>query len=208
MVDARLPSRWLHDPRFDALSDYAWRMFSYSLMLANEQQSDGFIARTQLRFLHPEGANPEAVGELLRSGLWRDEADGYRVQRWAETQSTAETLARQRERSAKNSREHRARRSGMSSQPVTGDVIDHAQGKDRQGKARTGKARTNDAREAREAREARGVGAEGAGPTLGWDTVAVPVSCSVCSERIDPGTPNRLCARQDDAHGRVRLRAA
>lgn len=179
-------------------------MFSHSLMLANEPQRDGFIARTQLRFLHPEGVDPGAVGELLASRLWCDEADGYRVQWWAETQSAAAALARQRERSAKNSREHRTRKSAASSQALTGDVTDHAQGKDRQGEDRPGKARTGWATND----ETKEVGIDGTVTTLRWDTVVPPDSCPVCCDGIDPEPPNRLCARQDDAHSRVRLRAA
>jgi len=141
MVDSRLPSRWLHDPRIDLVSDAAWRVFTYSLMLANEQGSDGFIARSQLRFLHPEGVSESAVEELVRAALWSLDGMDFRVLRWSETQTTAAALEAQRERSRETSRRHRATKGASPTGPaVTGHVTGRALGKERQGQARTGKA--------------------------------------------------------------------
>jgi hypothetical protein len=198
MVDSRLPSRWLHDPRIDLLSDAAWRVFTYSLMLANEQGSDGFIARSQLRFLHPEAVTDSAVEELLRAALWSLDEPGFRVLRWSETQTTAAALAAQRERSRETSRKHRAAKGASTSGPaVTGDVTGHALGKERKGQARTGEAEDLATEHKADLRLLP--------TTTGWPVARVPVPCCICSEPIDEDTPYRLCPRQDSDHARMRL---
>jgi hypothetical protein len=145
MVDSRLPSRWLHDPMVDVVSDYAWRMYTYSLMLANEQQSDGYIAPTQLRFLHPQGFSMAAITELLDAALWEPEGAGYRVQRWAETQTTAAALAQPEEQSGASGPEgcrHTGHgdRFGARSCPRRGE---ERRGQDRRGQDRRGEDRTD-----------------------------------------------------------------
>jgi hypothetical protein len=211
MVDSRLPSRWLHDPRIDQVSDHAWRMYTYSLMLANEQQSDGYIAPTQLRFLHPQGANTAWVAELLGLDLWRTDGDGFRVQRWAETQTTAAALAIQRERSRETSRAHRARKSGASNPtPVTTPVTGHALGEDRKGQDRKGQDRKGQDRKGQGEGEHLQLDAPvlGAGASMpSWPVALIPVVCRVCSLPIDPGTPRALCSNQDGRHEAVRLSA-
>ncbi|WIB66747.1 hypothetical protein DEI93_12345 [Curtobacterium sp. MCBD17_035] len=193
MVDSRLPSRWLHDPRMDGLSDTSWRIFTCGLMLSNEQQSDGYIAPGQLRWLHPVAAEASAVQELVLAGLWGVDGIGYRVTSWDETQTTAAQLSDKRRKSRESSQKARdvarKRRTSGTATHVIDHVIGHHQGEDRKGQARTREVEEETAR-------------------LTWPTVAIPVSCVVCAEPIDPGTPNALCSRQDGAHRERRQIAA
>jgi len=41
MTDSRLPDEWLGHPKFDRLSDPAWRVFTCALMYCNRYGTDG-----------------------------------------------------------------------------------------------------------------------------------------------------------------------
>lgn len=149
MTDARLPEHWLTDPRMDRLSDRAWRTFTGSLMWSASQGTDGWIPRTSMRWVHPEGVDEQTRGELVGAGLWVVGADGVSIQDWERSQSLAADVERQRERNrAKNKALRDRKRQATPSAPhvasvterVTGHVTGHAGGQDRRGQARTGPA--------------------------------------------------------------------
>lgn len=140
-----MPGRWLTDPRLDRLTDRAFRTFAGSLMYGAEQDTDGLLERTALRYLHPEGVDTATAHELVAAGFWTVQDDGYQVARWTETQTTAAQRAAGRDRKAQNSRNYRerqqARRSARAigdatalvSDDVTGDASDSALGEERRG---------------------------------------------------------------------------
>jgi hypothetical protein len=147
MVDARLPGRWLNSPRHDDLSDAAWRVYTCGLMYAAEQGTDGFIPTRALRLLHSMGAHQAAVLELVERGHWAMVEGGVRHIDWEHTQTTAEQLAHQRERSRENSKKSRDQQKSRDAKKssVTGhvpeDVTVPGQGNAMQGKAMQGDAR-------------------------------------------------------------------
>lgn len=111
MTDARLPGRWLMDPRHTGLTDRLARVHYGALMWSAEQESDGFVPRSALRLLHPEGATDEDARALVVVGLWQHEATDYRVCEWGRTQSLAADLERSRELSRERQRRHRGKAS-------------------------------------------------------------------------------------------------
>jgi hypothetical protein len=131
LTDARLPAEWLTDPRFDALSDRAYRTFCGSLQWANEQGTDGLLTRRSLRFFHPEGVDAATLGELIDSGLWAPvpKSDSVCVPNWEgmgqELASTVEwrkKQARERQRKFREAQGRSAKKKGPRSEVVTDDV--------------------------------------------------------------------------------------
>lgn len=94
MTDANLKDPWLGDPRFDDLSDRAWRVFTGGLMWANRQGTNGAIPQRYLVGLHPDGAGDTEMFELERAGIWETTASGKKFIEWEKQlgQSSAETV--------------------------------------------------------------------------------------------------------------------
>lgn len=127
MTDARLPDAWLGNPRFDLLSDEAWRVFTGALMWSARNGTDGWIPERYLRALHPDGEKRAAFAEICEAGVWRKEARadgaGYQLIGWADGlgQSTAEQVERYREKARLRQRRKRAKDRAEEA-PVTRDV--------------------------------------------------------------------------------------
>lgn len=69
-MDARLRGDWLGQPRFDDLSDRAWRVLTVAMMWSATQGTDGVVPRRYVEMaLHPDGPQPAAVEELVAAGL-------------------------------------------------------------------------------------------------------------------------------------------
>lgn len=126
LTDARLPGEWLNTPQFDDLSDVAWRVFTSSLMWSAENGTDGHIPIRYLKFLHPEGEQPDAHRHLVAAGLWTQESAGYFMPNWSTSlhQSTAaeveayKTSARQRQQKWRDrQRERLMRQVGFTTAP-------------------------------------------------------------------------------------------
>lgn len=139
MVDARLPGRWITDPRMDALSDRAWRTFTGALMWCNEAGTDGVVPQHSLRFLHPQGVDTKTLAELVDAGLFEPEGKAVRVCEWVENgQELAETVRQRRQDNRDRQRRHRATKR----KPVTGDVTRDVTGESlRTGEERPGQER-------------------------------------------------------------------
>lgn len=112
MVDARLPAEWLGSIRIDDLSDRAFRVLAGALMWCNGQGTDGSVPARYVRYLHPDGADPEAFDELERAGLWRKTPDGYLLDGWSTDlrQSTSSEVQRYRESSRLRQKAYRDRK--------------------------------------------------------------------------------------------------
>lgn len=68
MTDARFPERWLLDRRLDRLDDRDFRSFTYALMWAVVNMTDGVIEPADLKLI-PHFAE-KSIPALLQSGLW------------------------------------------------------------------------------------------------------------------------------------------
>ncbi|WP_157078833.1 hypothetical protein [Herbiconiux solani] len=144
MTDARLPGRWLTDPRMDGLSDRAWRTFTGSLMWSNEAGTDGKIPPRAMRFLHPEGVDSATTAELIKAGLWAPDEGTVFVPNWELMgQELAEVVNARRAGNRTRKRNERERRKTKVTEVVTADVTRDVTGsqEDRTGKDRTGKDR-------------------------------------------------------------------
>jgi hypothetical protein len=111
MVDTRLRGEWLHNPRFDDLSDPAWRLFTLAMMWSNQQGTDGEVPTRYLQMLHPD-VGDEALPELEAAGVLETTEAGIAFLDWttdlgqsaAEDVSRKRTEARERMRSLRESR--------------------------------------------------------------------------------------------------------
>lgn len=122
MTDTRLAESFLTHPALDALSDAAHRVYVLGLVYAVSHGTDGRLPRRALRYLHPDGAQPVLVDELLAAGLWQRTGEDYRVRHFLRYQSSAEQVrlaaeARQAQRAseAERKREQRAKRKAAES---------------------------------------------------------------------------------------------
>jgi hypothetical protein len=111
MTDANLKDPWLGDPRFDALSDKAWRVFTSGLMWANRQGTDGDIPQRYLAHLHPDGTGETELFELDRAGIWETTASGKKFIGWIDQlgQSSAETVEHRKAMNRAKAAQKRAR---------------------------------------------------------------------------------------------------
>lgn len=143
MTDARLPGRWLLDPRMDALSDRAWRIWTNALMFSAEQGTDGLIIRRSFRYLHEHGVEPHVLDELLNAGLVQITDDAaLQVFDWSGSagQSPAERVQQQRLANKERQARSRARKREKDMGDSTRDVTHNDGGQDRQGQDRQGQA--------------------------------------------------------------------
>ncbi len=112
MTDARLPSRWLLDPTYNALSDGGWRTFTRLLMWSVDARTDGVIQLDQLDLI--PRARVEHVPELTAAGVADVCAGVLTLTCFAGTQTSREQLeaaeaAREAERAADRERKRRDR---------------------------------------------------------------------------------------------------
>jgi hypothetical protein len=126
VVDTRLRGEWLHTPRFDDLSNEAWRLFTLAMMWSNEQGTDGVVPVRYLKVLHPS-VDPERISELETAGLVDITDEEIRFGEWSRDlgQSTAQEVEGRRENARKRQREWRERqavKSGSETDDVTRDV--------------------------------------------------------------------------------------
>lgn len=146
MVDARLPARWLTDPRMDALSDRAWRTWTGTLMLGAEQMTDGVIGARSTRFVHPDGVTESVLDELVDADLVERASDGgFAVVDWVRSgQELGETVRKRLDANRAKQQAYRDRqrdsREGDVTGHVTGDVPGRRDGHDG-GEARRGEER-------------------------------------------------------------------
>lgn len=126
MTDARLPERWLTDPLRSALSDAAWRVYSYGLMFCNAHGTDGELPPQSVRYLHPDEQLARAgIAELTDRGLLLDAGElGYRFPDWDTKlgQSRAADVEQRRvqERERKRIQRERKRNAAEPVQPASG----------------------------------------------------------------------------------------
>lgn len=124
MTDTRLPEQWLNNPKFDELSDTAWRVFTGGLMWSNSNATDGAIPSRYLRMLHPDGEKPNAIQELVAAGLWGESNGNYQVLDWVGLgQSTAAEVEERKEANRKRAQTYRDREAAKkASQKITSEA--------------------------------------------------------------------------------------
>ena len=110
MTDSRLPDEWLGHPKFDRLSDPAWRVFTCALMYCNRYGTDGRVNRMHFKYLHPDENVQPRLDELKEQGLGEFESGDFVFCGWQELgQSPAELVRRQKERNRLKQKNYRQR---------------------------------------------------------------------------------------------------
>ncbi len=97
MTDARLVPSFLTHPVIEGLTDPAYRVYVNGVVYSTDKGFDGFLPLRALRLLHPEGADPRWVQELVDSDLWRPGPEGYTIRNFLRYQTPAEQVERHRE---------------------------------------------------------------------------------------------------------------
>lgn len=123
MTDARLKGVWLNTPKFDELSDAAWRVFTGALMWSAQQGTDGLVPERYARLLHPHGDQPDAFDDIERAGLWVHVESGYQMVGWETDlgQSSAEQVDKYKKDAAARQSKYRESKA-VKSVSETGDV--------------------------------------------------------------------------------------
>lgn len=109
-ADARLPSDWLGDPRYDVLSDAEWRVFTAALMYANLHLTDGRIPEPAARLLHPTLDAKPILMQLVERKVFTWHADGdphWKIVDYLKSQSSRKQIETYKENNRKRQAEWR-----------------------------------------------------------------------------------------------------
>ncbi len=156
MTDARLPERWLMDRRFNRLDDGHFRSYTYALMWAVSNRTDGVIEESDLPLI-PHFSR-DSIPAMLAVGLWQvmdDRLDiAWQIIDYGPTQTSRaehEVLDNARARQRRKKQGQRARQKaspgGQSRDKSTGTVPGDAYpgtAQARLGEARLGTNGTHD----------------------------------------------------------------
>lgn len=148
MTDARFPEKWLNDRRVLRLSDPAFRLFMIGLAWAVSNRTDGELYDDDLDLM--PSADPAAVAEVEKSGLWERDGDRWVITVYAATQTTRAELeqieaAREKAR-LKKARQRASSPRGRPGGQVPGQSAGQSRAtprgtsQDRTGKDRTGRS--------------------------------------------------------------------
>lgn len=96
---------WSH-PKVMLLSDSAVALWVKAGTYSCQHLTDGHIPTQLLRFLGTEGA----AQELVESGLWNDDEQGFRFHDWDDYQETSDAVKQRREQARERQRKRRAMR--------------------------------------------------------------------------------------------------
>lgn len=113
-------------PKFDPLSDAAFRLWVHGLCYAKEHLTDGFIPEGALWKLHPKGA--KLVAELLKAHvpnkgpLWHQVEAGYQIHDFEDWQDDADTVQTRRRKWREQKRGRRTVLKDMSATDTTQDT--------------------------------------------------------------------------------------
>lgn len=160
MTDARLAPSFLTNPKIDAMTDAAFRVYTLGLVWSVAHGTDGEIPGRALRYLHPDGPEKSVVDELVACGRWEPQSDGWRIHDFLDYQTPADVVKQlaeerkqQRAGDAERKRRQRAKPAGKSTvaadvtSDVTADVTPEIQG------GHTGQDRTETETETGQARK-------------------------------------------------------
>lgn len=90
MTDARLPERLLMDVRVSRLSADAWRSYTYSLMWAVSNRTEGYLQPDDLTLIPLFRAGDE--DHLVKAGVWQAWGRGWHIVDFDLTQTTKAQL--------------------------------------------------------------------------------------------------------------------
>lgn len=108
MTDGRFPERWLNDRRFGRVSPEAQMLFVVANTWSAANRTDGDIRRDDLD-LFPRWVHTDRAGELVKTGFWFEDRDGWQIADYVHSQTTAAQLTAA-ERARAYSRERQARK--------------------------------------------------------------------------------------------------
>lgn len=103
-------SFWLN-PKVRGLSDSAFRAYVTAISFSSANNTDGFIASYALPAL---GSTEEAAVELVASGLWEEEENGWAIHDYADHNRTSEDRAKLQARAAAGGRAKAAKAAATS----------------------------------------------------------------------------------------------
>jgi hypothetical protein len=147
VTDARLPERWIMDRRVLLASPEAWRLYTFALMYAVANRSDGRILAGDLALIPT--IDPDRAAELVKLGLWECADDGWQITDFRATQSSRDQLDQLqeiRDHAAARKRAQRARavreRAARESRDASRDSPQGQHRKDRQDRKERKRAKT------------------------------------------------------------------
>lgn len=95
------------NPKIDALSDQAFRLWFNSICYANRNLTDGFVPTARVPRL-TSNYKHAYMAELIEAGRWHKEHDGIRIHDYLNSQFSAAQIAEQREREREKKARQRA----------------------------------------------------------------------------------------------------
>ena len=90
MTDARLPERWIMDRRVLLTSAEAWRLYTFALMYAVTNRTDGAILPTDLPLI--PAVDTGCADELVKLGLWEQRPGRWQITDFPITQTSRDEL--------------------------------------------------------------------------------------------------------------------
>jgi hypothetical protein len=106
VTDARLPSHWLIDQRFDDLTPDEFHLYAAALMWSVSNRTEGVVPGQRLDRL-PWRPDARCSARLEAVGLWRRTGDDWLILDFGKTQTSAKQLD-QAERARKIDRERKS----------------------------------------------------------------------------------------------------
>lgn len=115
-IDDMLPGH----PKVTSLSDAAFRLYISAICWSSMHRTDGHIPAAQLRFIAAPIKRPQlAVDQLVLSGLWEKNGNGWVIHDYLDYQPSAAKVKAEQE--AKRKRQERWRQGRDASQDVSND---------------------------------------------------------------------------------------
>ncbi len=97
MTDARLSPSILTHPVIEGLSSDAFRVYLNGLVYSVDKGLDGRVPLRALRLVHPDGADPRWVQELVDADLWSPGPEGYTIRNFLRYQTSARQVEQAKE---------------------------------------------------------------------------------------------------------------
>lgn len=120
------------------LSDAAFRTHVEGLIWTMRRETGGFIVSKDVKRFSESPHAEAAIAELVATGWWSIERQGYRINHHMEHQPEPQLIARRRELTNERVRKHRLKKAGLStSNPVSERVTRDGTGRDGSGKTTT-----------------------------------------------------------------------
>lgn len=113
------------NPKIDALSDGAFRLWFGAICYSNRNLTDGFVPAARVARLAPH-YKPAHQAELIEAGCWHKEQDGVRIHDYLDSQPSAREIHERREyEREKKARQRSAGAKKSDRDPDSGQYVSH-----------------------------------------------------------------------------------